>query len=335
MLDIVITHYQEPWAVCKGQFEMLDAQRGVDWKQIRVTVVNDGGHRLPDDRLADLSYQVEQLDIPHGGVSRARNAGLDHATEPWVMFCDCDDRLAGIFALADILNVLGPEAEAAYDLMWTRCWEECNGKDGRPVIFEIPKQKAFVFIHGKVYRRQFLLDQGIRFDEGQEFNEDSLFNAVILTRITNTRVGEIRTTEPAYCWIRRDDSVTLSPGARERSAMGQLTRNMKVAEETRQHRPQAYDGMVTRTVYDAYFMEQTRRISAEGKDALRAAFSPWAADRLCVFSTADVKAETLDKIRAVSREELTDQDEQIPDDWETVRAWMEKTAWAYLERVVG
>ena len=35
MLDIVITHYTEPWSVCRPLFETLDAQRGVDWDQIR------------------------------------------------------------------------------------------------------------------------------------------------------------------------------------------------------------------------------------------------------------------------------------------------------------
>ena len=68
MLDIVITHYKEPWEVCRPLFETLDAQRGVDWDQIRVTVVNDGGIMLPGDKLIGLSYWVQQLDIPHGGI---------------------------------------------------------------------------------------------------------------------------------------------------------------------------------------------------------------------------------------------------------------------------
>ena len=106
MLDIVITHYHEPWEVCKKLFQTLDLQRKVNWKDIRVRVINDGGYRLPEDKLAELCFPVEQVDLPHGGVSRARNAGIDMGTEPWIMFCDCDDCFYNIYALEDVMNVL-------------------------------------------------------------------------------------------------------------------------------------------------------------------------------------------------------------------------------------
>ena len=322
MLDIVITHYQEPWAICKRQLHMLDAQLCVDWAQIRVTIVNDGGQRLPEEHLADLSFQVKQLDIPHGGVSRARNAGLENATEPWVMFCDGDDCLADVFALADILNVLQGTAENRYDMMWTKCWEIDTGADGRPVIFEIQPHKTFVFIHGKVYRRQFLLEQKIRFDEELTFNEDSCFNATILTRITSARVGEIKTASPAYCWIRRENSITTKPGAMDRSALGQLARNMKITEQTLIHRPSDYAGMVTRSVYDAYFMTHTRRFTPGCKKEILERFAAWATGRDGVFG--DVKPDTLARLKLISRAELTDKDEQIPDDIQTVAEWLRR-----------
>ena len=105
MLDIFITHYKEPWEVCRKQFVMLDMQRRVDWDEIRVTVINDGGHRIPEEHLEGLSYRVQQLDIPHGGISAARNAGIMAAQEPWIMFCDCDDCFSNIYALEDIVNI--------------------------------------------------------------------------------------------------------------------------------------------------------------------------------------------------------------------------------------
>ena len=108
MLDIVITHYREPWEICRKQFIMLDMQRRVDWKDIRVTVINDGGHRLPEECLAGLSYPIEQLDIPHGGISAARNAGIEHSTAEWLCFCDFDDMFADVYALRTFTYIPPP-----------------------------------------------------------------------------------------------------------------------------------------------------------------------------------------------------------------------------------
>ena len=313
MLDIVITHYTEPWSVCRRQFEMLDAQLGVDWNQIYVTVVNDGGEMLPEEQLEDLNFRCVQVNVPHGGVSAARNAGLDHAQETWVMFCDCDDCFSNVFALADILDVL-PGAD--YDMMWTKVWAE--RADGR--IYQIQDQKIMVFIHGKIYRREFLLAEGIRFDEELAFNEDSLFNATIMTRVPNTRIGEISTYAPAYVWVSRENSVTSGEGAEDRAALGQLKRNMKVADQYRQHRPEGYPGMVTRVVYDTYFMTHTGKYSPSCKQQILAEFRPWIMERYGEFMNVDGKQ--LRQIREISRDELTLQGEQIRDEPWRVAGWV-------------
>ena len=146
MLDIVITHYKEPWEICRKQFLMLDMQRRVDWNEIHVTVVNDGGFRLPEEELSRLSFPVEQLDIPHGGISAARNAGIEHATGDWILFCDCDDCLSNIYALEDFVNVTKSAGAEKYDMMWSKVYEE-NELGG--VIFLIPQVRMFVFCHGK------------------------------------------------------------------------------------------------------------------------------------------------------------------------------------------
>lgn len=323
MLDIVITHHLEPWEVCRRQFQMLDAQRGVDWDQIRVTVVNDGGNRLPEERLEDLSFRVQQLDIPQSGVSAARNAGIRIAQEPWIMFCDCDDCFSNVFALEDILNVLTPEAEKQFDMMWTKVWAE-EYANGKHRAYMIHKKKIFVFIHGKVYRREFLLAQDIRFDESLAFNEDSCFNAKIITRIPHTRIGEISTYAPVYVWILRANSVTKEPGADDRSAIGQFHRNLLVAEETRKYRPEEYPGIVTRVSYDTYFMTRTRLYSERCKQQILREFSLWIREREHLFGRVDFK--TMRQIREISRAELTEKDEDIPDDPEIVAGWVRKVA---------
>lgn len=296
MLDIIITHYDEPWEVCRRQFEMLAAQRRVNWNHITVTVVNDGGYQIREKHIADLPFRVRQINIEQGGVSRARNMGFINTWEPWVMFCDCDDCFANIYALEDVMACLTPENAEKYDMLWTKVWQDDDQ------VSEIQDIKIMVFIHGKVYRRQFLLHEGIRFDEELSFNEDSLFNATIMTRTTNERIGQVTTHSPVYAWLKREGSVTEQYGATDKAAWGQFCRNLKVTQQILEHKPEEYQGMVTRAAYDVFYMQMSSKFSPSCKQKLLEAFRPWIRER--IFDFGKVDEQTLRKIRDIDRMEL-------------------------------
>ena len=315
MLDIIIAHYQEPWEVGRKLFWMIDLQRCVDFSQIRVMIVNDGGHRLPDDELLRLSYPVEQIDIEHGGISKARNEGLRRSAADYVMFCDFDDTFTNIYALRDIMSILPCD----YDMLWTQILVE-DYLDGKELLYMTPERQRFVFVHGKVYRRQFLIDQGILFDEGMTFQEDSQFNAVITARTDFRRVGQIKAPSPPYVWIRRQNSVTNS-GRDDEAEDWHFRRNLNITEENRAEEDK-YFGMITRTAYDTYYMIKGRRISLDMKKKILVEFIPWMQAKKKHFGK--VPDGILRQIIDVSRYELLDQGEIVPDDPGTVRKWIEK-----------
>ena len=315
MLDIVITHYNEPFEVGRKLLWMLELQRCVDFSQIRVTVVNDGGHRLPDGELAKMSYPISQLDIPHGGISKARNAGIDHATEPYIMFCDFDDTFTNIYALRDILSLLPCD----FDMLWSQLLvEDClNGKE---MLYLTPERQRFVFIHGKVYSVDFLRKERIRFNEDMSFQEDSLFNATITARDDYKRIGFIKAPSPPYAWIRRANSVTNS-GRDDEATYWHFRRNLEVTAEN-EHDPEKYNGMVTRTVYDAYYMIFGSRISLGVKTRILTEFIQWIKQRKELFG--QVSDEIMKKIIDVSRYELIDPGEEIQDEPQIVKEWLYK-----------
>ena len=317
MLDIIITHYKEPYAVGEKLFQIIALQRCVDFEQIRVMVVNDGGQRLPEEKLNALPYPVEQIDIPHSGVSAARNAGIDHAEGRWIMFCDFDDTFASVFSLREILNLLDTDE---YDMLWSRILAE-DYVDGKELLYYVPEKQRFVFCHGKVYRTQFLKDSGIRFDTSLVFNEDSCFNAVIIAHTPYQRIGEMQSKMPIYAWVRRENSVTNS-GREDEASYGHFRRNMIVTGEYEGTEDPRYDGMVTRTVYDTYYMVFGRRNSMQMRRRMLDEFTPWIAERIQSFGNVD--AETLEEIRRISRYELIDPDEIVPDEHERVEKWVKK-----------
>lgn len=315
MLDIVVTHYKEEWEIGEKLFRSIALQRCIDFGDIRVTVVNDGGHRIAEEHFTGLPFTVEQVDIPHGGVSKARNTGIDHAKEKWIMFCDFDDCFASIFSLREILNVLDTDD---YDMLWTKILAE-DYVDGKQLLYYVPDKQKYVFCHGKVYSTEFLRDKNVRFDESLVFNEDSCFNAVIIARTPSKRIGEIASQMPIYCWIRRMSSVTNS-GRQDEATYGHFRRNMIVTKEYEDADDERAYGMVTRTVYDTYFMVFGKRNSMQLRRRLVDEFTPWIAERMEMFG--DVTDDDLEEIIKIARLELLGPDEVVPDDIETVTKWL-------------
>lgn len=66
------------------------------FRDIEVIVVNDGstdGSLAIINQIASNDGRVRVVDIPNGGVSHARNVGLNYAQGEWIQFLDADDLL--------------------------------------------------------------------------------------------------------------------------------------------------------------------------------------------------------------------------------------------------
>lgn len=315
MLDIIITHYKEPFEVGKKMFQMIALQRCIDFDQIRVLIVHDGTPEFPEEYFKELPYQVEQLSIPHGGVSAARNAGIENAKARWIMFCDFDDSFVSLYSLRELMNILDTDE---YDMLWSRILAE-DYVDGKQLLYYVPDKQRFVFCHGKVYRTEFFRESSIRFREELVFNEDSCLNAEIIAHVHHERIGEIKTSIPLYGWIRRPSSVTNS-GREDEATYGHFKRNLIVTGEYEGTGDERYYGMVTRTVYDVYFMVFGKRNSMQMRRRITDEFTPWIAERLDAFGKVD--EESLNEIRAISRMELIDPGEIVPDEHERVKEWV-------------
>ena len=181
---------------------MIALQRDINFDDVGVILVNDGEeNELPSECFEGYPYEIHQISIPHGGVSRARNAGLDASTADWVMFCDFDDCFQSTFGLHLIFCGI---AEDKYDLLRASFTEETLDDDG--VMHLVAHEEDTVFIHGKIMRRQFLLDNDIRFHDALTIHEDGYFNVLCYTLAKlKDREQKIKTT--IYLWAWNQNSV--------------------------------------------------------------------------------------------------------------------------------
>lgn len=247
-LDIIVPHYKEPWSDGKKLFDILALQRGVSFSDFRVILVNDGGENDPYPLIVrqKYPYEVVCLEIPHKGVSAARNKGLDYSRAEWVMFCDFDDTFTSIYSIRGIMDVL---EDNNHDLFWTPLYMEISEKQNR----QIRDDFNLVFIHGKIFRRRFLIEHGIKFCESLYFSEDTAFNRVVDMEIETGRVGKISNEIIPYVWAYRPGSATTDPKNVWSNHVGLFRRQKYVAEEyQRRGLDKEHDAMVIRAMCDIW-----------------------------------------------------------------------------------
>lgn len=140
--------------------------------------------RLLGSYTGPLSFLIAGHDR-NRGLSAARNTGLDAATGDYVFFLDSDDELP-----ADALEKLSEPLEAAdYDIVAGDI-EICGGGSsddflhlrlpggavlGQPGILHTYRRQWNMMAQAKLYRRDWLLAEGLRFREGL-IHEDELFS---------------------------------------------------------------------------------------------------------------------------------------------------------------
>jgi len=196
LLDIVLTHYDEPWNECKPFFDMLRLQRNVDLHQVSVTVVQDM-HGQPlhwRECLHDYPFNVQFITCTDVN-NHPRNVGFAAGNADWVLFCDIDDMFADICSLRMILDQL-PVYD--YDVIWTKYIVEQRW-NGSGVYLNKVDEANLSSVVGKLYRRAFLQEKNITFTSSIPMYTDYIFNAIVTAETQPFRIVQLITDFYVYC----------------------------------------------------------------------------------------------------------------------------------------
>ena len=172
----------------------------------------DGSGRICD-QYAQQDARVQVLHKSNGGVSSARNAGIEMAKGDYILFVDSDDYIE-----PDYISAMVSEATDASDYghIWC-CFQTVTGyqyenavpnvrSDERCLVFD---RAQIMTLHemwldtgpcNKLYRRSVLVDHNIRFSEDLSLGEDWLFNLAYLDAVSTTKILVI--TRPLYNYVR-------------------------------------------------------------------------------------------------------------------------------------
>jgi len=196
----------------------IESIRAQTYDNLEIILVDDGSK---DNSLeickgyAKLDHRIKVIHRENGGVSAARNTGLDVSEGEYVTFVDSDDELLihCISSLVKDIEEFGADVAMASKMYITPDQKEINrkldnddeltvfsGTDALKLSLEIDRRMTSC--HGKLFRRQFISD--IRYVEGKRINEDFYF---VFLCCMKKPILTYRN-EPVYKYYYRCDSAT-------------------------------------------------------------------------------------------------------------------------------
>ncbi len=153
-------------------------------------VVNDGSQDNTKDILKryESDEKIVVISQDNSGVSAARNRGIEASTGDWIVFCDVDDEINEGY-LCDIAKTLEEETEAdlfCYARGKVGCSDvgiaEHDFDKGKAVLLSLGRDVdnllndyIFMSVWSKVFKREILDANRIRFNEKVSYAEDVLF----------------------------------------------------------------------------------------------------------------------------------------------------------------
>lgn len=208
-LQFLVPQYKEKEDVIKYLLDSIECQTDIDKKDIGMIICSDGGEYILDKKfLKKYSYDIDYVVCKHRGVSATRNSALLLSDADYVMFCDSDDGFCNTFALKIIFeNIDLSEKEGKpFDLMSSKFYSERQADEKNPWSLSVVDHNN-VYIHSRVYRRDYLINYNLYYNENIWANEDSFFNIMTNFYSKNTKCLNI----PIYCWRGNPLSVTHDP----------------------------------------------------------------------------------------------------------------------------
>lgn len=175
LIDVIIPAYNIADAMlfrCLSSIAFQDIL-----SDLQVTIVDDASTTENYEEVANhfrpfMNVQVLRLQ-ENGGPGVARQYGIDHTSNGYLVFIDADDTFIGSSALQCLR--LGIEEKNDYQICVSVFDEivEFKGKS-QPLVKH--HSNDMTWLHGKIYKRSFIDKYDIRFHPTSRSNEDVGFN---------------------------------------------------------------------------------------------------------------------------------------------------------------
>ena len=183
----------------------IDSIIAQTFTNMELILINDGSKDNSGkicDEYAKIDNRIRVFHKENGGVSSARNVGLDHAKGEWIIFVDSDDWIE-----PNCFNILLSDTEIA-DLTYfgcrlyyddksvtsyiPSCFYSSNRDDIENKLWKLKINKQnfeyLGFTWNKLFRKSIIKKHKIEFLENLKFREDELFTLSYARYIKSLRI---------------------------------------------------------------------------------------------------------------------------------------------------
>ncbi len=174
LVSIIVPVYN----VEKYLHRCVDSILSQDYVHLEVILVNDGStdnSPMICDAYAQSDGRIKVIHKPNGGLSDARNTGIDHATGEYIAFVDSDDYVDRTYINTMLLAALENEADLVM------CNFECVSDNGDSIAWQ--PGRSFPAFYGKVASNSAMIAfsdpvGGVYVVSWNKLYKNSLFNNV-------------------------------------------------------------------------------------------------------------------------------------------------------------
>lgn len=189
---------------CYNQQEFIDRcvasvieQTFTTWECI---LINDGSTDCTAEigqKWTDKDSRIKLFHKANGGLSSARNAGMEKATGTHILFLDSDDRLADKNSLHHLAKAINPETEVVAGNIYNEFADGSLKKSTlnkvnpevtifrkEEVLTAYLEDKISPVAWNKIYKTSFIKDHCLKFEEGL-LHEDELWSLQVYLNAEN------------------------------------------------------------------------------------------------------------------------------------------------------
>lgn len=134
---------------------------------------SDNNYDFEVKMFSDM-FNIKQLRTEKNrGAGYAREFGLKNSSGDYILFLDSDDLLYDCFSLKKLYDVMDSSNSNLVAGLYIK-----EGKD-KASTYVVDENGIFGCLHGKLYRRQYLIDNDIHFNYTR-YSEDNSFNGMVV-----------------------------------------------------------------------------------------------------------------------------------------------------------
>lgn len=181
----------------------LDSVIGQTYERLEIILINDGSTDNCEKIMKDYAkndLRIKCIMKSNGGLSSARNMGIDHARGQYLCFIDSDDYVSPDFVETLYKNIKQNDA----DICWCDAYFKFNEREE---LLKFDKKSVWLFqnsaVWNKMYKRDLFLENNIHFFEGIWY-EDLEITPRLMTKSRKSVYVE----KALYYYVQNEKSIT-------------------------------------------------------------------------------------------------------------------------------